>query len=60
MMEKSAERAWKLLAPITNELVLQDQGAKCEFLNKPLCDAEQIKLHHLNNWQSYWQAVPKA
>lgn len=56
MMEKSVERAWKLLAPITQELVLQGQGAKYEFFNKPLCDAEEIELHHLTNWQ----AVPKA
>lgn len=47
-MENSAEDAWKLLVTLTNELVIQGQGAGYDFFNKPLCDtAEEIKLHHL-------------
>lgn len=38
-----------MLVALTNELVIQGQGAKYgyELFNKPLCDAlKEIKLHH--------------
>lgn len=45
----SAEGFWKLLATVTNKLVIQGQGAEYEFFNKPLCDtAKEIKLRQLN------------